>query len=324
MADQSNQPIIIKKVNKVEGGHHGGAWKVAYADFVTAMMAFFLLLWLLNVTTSDQKKGIADYFAPASISSSKSGAGGLLGGQTVIVDGARISTAGLVSAQPGMAPPDSDAKKSEIQKDGQETGSGLAGETGEASGQVGDTGDQTGRARQLTDQELEAQAALREEQKMREIESQLKQAIQDNPQIAELSKQIITDLTPEGLRIQLVDQDQSSMFNSGSAGMNDRTRKLMQLVAQALAKLPNKISISGHTDATPFRGTGGYGNWELSADRANASRRALIEAGLAPPRIKQVVGKAETEPLISSDPQNPANRRISVVVLRERGGAAAQ
>ncbi|MCW5750126.1 MAG: flagellar motor protein MotB [Alphaproteobacteria bacterium] len=285
----SNQPIIIiKKIRKVQGdGHHGGAWKVAYADFVTAMMAFFLLLWLLNVTTDVQKKGIADYFTPTSASRSESGAGRILGGRTLVTEGSRISEYGVPSVTLAIAP-----------------------------NETATSDDNLGRG-PLNEEELRKQIEEREQKAFEQTEAALRQAIETSPELNELRRNILVDMTPEGLRIQIVDQQNQSMFPSGSAGMHERTRLLLQKVSQVVMQLPNKISISGHTDATPFRGDAGYGNWELSADRANASRRVLVEAGLPVPRIQQVVGKADQEPLFANDRMNPSNRRIAIVLLRE-------
>ncbi|WP_119422198.1 flagellar motor protein MotB [Desertibaculum subflavum] len=305
MADGNQPVIIIKKVKKGGGGHHGGAWKVAYADFVTAMMAFFLLLWLLNVTTAEQKAGLADYFAPTAASKSENGAGGVMGGQTVIVDGAKISDRGHVNVTVALAPPAQDTpgmkykdNDKDFTKDKDKDGS-------------------------LDEEELKRQLAEREQKAFEDARDQIRQAIQDVPELSDLKRNLIIDMTPEGLRIQLVDQDRQSMFPSGTADMHDRTRLLLQKVSQIVSRLPNRISISGHTDATPFRGgDNGYGNWELSTDRANASRRVIVDSGIPAGRIDNVIGKADSDPLISSDPTNPANRRISIVLLREKQAAA--
>jgi chemotaxis protein MotB len=281
-----------------DGGHHGGAWKVAYADFVTAMMAFFLLLWLLNATTEDQKKGIADYFSPMSVARTTSGAGGVLGGRTMIVDGSMVSDKGVQSIVVNIAPPPTGEDE---QQDQTPAPDAPRREKGAAC-----------------DKEVAARLAEREQQAFEKAEAALRQAIQESPALKELAKNLIVDNTPEGLRIQLVDQEQQSMFPSGSATLNDRAKNLTQLVAQVVAKLPNKLSISGHTDATPFRFGNTYGNWELSTDRANASRRALVEAGVTPARIRLVTGNADQQPLLPKDPTNPSNRRISIVLLRDQ------
>ncbi len=327
-ATEGERPIIVKKVKKGEHAHHGGAWKVAYADFVTAMMAFFLLLWLLNVTTDEQKKGVADYFSPASVSRSLSGAGGVLGGRTIIEDGGKISSFGLPTMIVGPASEKSD-QPDQPQYDQKYEDSHqpppAPGQQGDRFPDPAEANKGAGQQPQLgaiDPQQIDAEAARERLQQLeadnfREVEMQIRQAIQSNPQLAELSKQIVFDNTPEGFRIQLVDEDQSSMFPSGSAQMSEKARRLMQQVAQAVAKLPNKLAISGHTDAQPFRGNGAYSNWELSADRANAARRAMIEANVPPERIRQVTGNADQDPMIKDNPLDPRNRRIAILLLTD-------
>lgn len=344
---EGERPIIVKKIKKGVHSAHGGAWKVAYADFVTAMMAFFLLLWLLNVTTDEQKKGVADYFSPASVSRSLSGAGGVMGGRTILEDGGKISSFGLPSIVIGPSAEKSD-QPDQPQYDQRYPDARqpppAAGTQGDrfpdpaeaaqrGAGQQNQEGTGGG-PEQVTDlQQIDAQAARErvaqaEAENFHELEAQIRQAIQANPQLAELSKQIVFDKTPEGFRIQLVDEEQSSMFPSGSAAMSDKTRRLMQQVAQAVSKLPNKLAISGNTDAQPFRGQGAYSNWELSADRANAARRAMIEAGVPAERIRQVTGNADQDPMIKDNPLDARNRRIAILLLSDvpkvaPGGGAA-
>ena len=300
MAKGDNQPIIIKKVKKGGGhGHHGGSWKVAYADFVTAMMAFFMLLWLLNVTTDEQKQGIADYFAPASASRSTSGSGGILGGKTLVSEGSRISENGVPSVAISLTPPSKSTDEDVFNDfDEEQTNSGES------------------------EAEEMAKAMVEQEEKaFEEAQEALKKAIEEVPALAELGKHLMVDMTPEGLRIQLVDREQESMFPSGSAAMHEFTRALIERIALVVGKLPNKIAVSGHTDSTPYRSTNGYTNWELSTDRANASRRVLLEAGLDPKRIERVSGRADNDPLLPEDPFSATNRRISIVLLREAGKA---
>jgi chemotaxis protein MotB len=310
MADEDGKEtgniIIIKKVKKVGHAHHGGAWKIAYADFVTAMMAFFLLMWLLSATTEEQKKGIADYFAPTTrVSATTSGSDGVMGGTTISPDGAMISDRSAIGIEVTLPPADSEEEIDEIPE---ETASAKAAGEGESTG--GDAGE--------TAEEAAQKAKFEEESKQfAEAEAALKQAIEAAPELRELVNNLVVDHTPEGLRIQLVDQSKKSMFPSGKADMFDHTSKLMALVVSAIANLPQKISIKGHTDATPFTGNDGYSNWELSTDRANASRRALISSGLSPERVVSVVGRAAQDPLIVEDPRSPQNRRISIILLRE-------
>ena len=279
-----DRPILIKKVKKVSGGgHHGGAWKVAYADFVTAMMAFFLLMWLINTTTPEQKRGIAQYFAPAAVSDSASGAGGILGGTALDSNGAM--SAGSTNIMQLMAP---DIRNPQ---DGPS-----------AAASVSDTLDTARRNREEAEFESAAQS--------------LKQALQSMPELAELSKNIIVDKTPEGLRIQLVDQEGRSLFAEGSAVPNERARVLLRAITKTLNQLPNRISISGHTSAD-WRGGEEDSDWALSTARSDASRRVLQAAGIAKDRVYQVSGKANSEPLYPDDPSLPGNRRIAIVLLRE-------
>jgi chemotaxis protein MotB len=356
--NEENATIIIKKVVKGGGGHHGGAWKVAYADFVTAMMAFFLLLWLLNVTTSEQKAGIADYFAPTAASRASSGSGMILGGRSLATEGARNSelSSPVVTFKVGPPPPlghegqkeaqgDTGDKGAEGRKDELPATAEIAtegeelpersyrpregeeeperapdvseGEEPERT-EVASKGEDEPRAeRAPTEQEIAAKLAEREQALFEAAERELRQALQDVPDMAGLAESLIIDNTPEGLRIQIVDQERQSMFPSGSAHMVHRMQVMIDKIAEVVKQVPNQIAITGHTDAKPFKTDTGYGNWELSTDRANASRRALMEAGLQAERISFVTGKAATEPLIVEDPTLPANRRISIVLLRE-------
>lgn len=282
-------PIIVKKVKKGGHGAHGGAWKVAYADFVTAMMAFFLLLWLLNVTTTEQKEGLSDYFAPTTASVSQSGAGGMLGGTSMQTEGSRVSDLGVPSVVSSISPPENGSK--DESKDAKTT-------------------------REMEEAELLEKLAKIEEASFEQARDQIRQAINKDPELSGLKDHVIIDMTPEGLRIQIVDQFNDSMFESGSAKITPRVRSLIGMIAKSIEELPNSLSISGHTDSSSFNARD-YSNWELSSDRANASRRALLDAGLASDRIEKVAGRADTDPLIADDPSNPGNRRISIVLLRE-------
>ena len=286
-----NKPVVIKKVKKViGGGHHGGAWKVAYADFVTAMMAFFLLMWLINTTSPEQKRGIADYFAPASVSRSTQGSDGLLGGTAFQEDGARASGSNRQIDEQLSA--DEARTKS---------GQGTAGESkpGEPS-----------------DKSLAQALANRENAAFASAEVSLRQALQDLPDYAELSKNIIIETNEDGLNVQLIDQEGRAMFSGSSSDPLPRTQHLLETVAKVIRQLPNRISIAGHTDTTsPSRS--GYSNWDLSADRANAARRILERDGIDADRIYQVSGKGDRDPLYPDDPDLPANRRISITLMRE-------
>jgi chemotaxis protein MotB len=326
----SNQPpIIIIKKKKKGGGHphHGGAWKVAYADFVTAMMAFFLLLWLLNATTEEQRIGIANYFAPSVAPDSTSGSNGVMGGQTVTTDGAMVAENSTPSVTVEIDTPPAETDGSDggaAAANAADASAANAAAQNDSANQAATAGQQqaaqTATTQQPDSSDQEAQKLLKEleDEQFRQAEHQLRQAIQQVPDLKTLAQNLIIDRTPEGMRIQLVDQDRISMFASGSAKMEDYTKKLLDLVAQVVARMPNKISISGHTDSTPYQSDNGYSNWELSADRANASRRELLAAGLSPDRIANVVGKADTDPLLPDDPSSPRNRRLSIVLLHEQ------
>jgi chemotaxis protein MotB len=286
MAAPNQAPIVIKKVKKGGGhGHHGGAWKVAYADFVTAMMAFFLLMWLINTTSPEQKRGIADFFAPASVSESMSGAGGLLAGEAMAETGARQQDALPLETRQSPGDPET---MTEVD-DPTQTSPGAAA--------------------------LAQAQARREEAEFQRAEIAIRQAMADMPDIAELSRNLIIDITPEGLSIQLIDQEGRSMFEPGSTQPNERGRRLLAAVSGSIAQLPNRIMISGHTDsANPPNGAS---NWEISAARANAARQILQANGVRADQIFQVAGRADAEPLYPDDPEQPGNRRVAITLLRE-------
>ena len=353
-AVENSQLVFIKRVKKRphSGGHHGGAWKVAYADFVTAMMAFFLLLWLLNATTEEEKRAIADYFAPASVSKTKSGTGGIMAGKTMSEDGAKASTTSSPNVTISIPVPGrSDEESEELAESDATTPNATQGANSEMQAEsaqlaIGDgdalsivegelrlgTEDARGEAAEAeteiaynhtgavatADDFNEEMLARLEQEEFDRVEEQLREALQATPELAEFADNLLIDQTPEGLRIQLIDQDEREMFPLSSYQMFEHTRQLIGHIAQLTLQMPNKISVSGHTDATPYRTDTGYGNWELSPDRANASRRALIDTGLPSERIVTVVGKADTDPLIPEDPTAASNRRISIVLLRER------
>ena len=306
-------PVIIKKI-KVGGhggAHHGGAWKVAYADFVTAMMSFFLLLWLLNVTTDVQKRGIADYFDPTISSKSQSGAGGVLGGLTIGSQGSQA----IPLSQPALQI----ARMALRQPDEGDDGSDGGAAANDPDQQNDNRTDQPPppQAKPIDDQQLEKEYAEREQKRFEAAAKALREAIKDVPDLAKLADNLIIDNTPEGLRIQLVDQDKQPMFPLGSAEMLDPAKKLIALIAQVVIRMPNKISITGHTNSTGYPVGGKYSNWELSSDRANDSRREFLADGVPAGRISRVIGLADQDPLVPQDPASSRNRRISIVLLRE-------
>ncbi len=277
MTQSNNIKVDIVKLPYV---HHGGAWKVAYADFVTAMMAFFLLMWLLNVTTKEQKNAISDHFNPShpTISDSKSGSGGLMGGLTMSPQGAMASNKNPMIPQ----------QNSKQRKRGTLSKSTVS------------------KAKEAAEKKRFEKAA-----------EKIKKAILENKNLAKLAKNILIDVTPEGLRIQIVDQDGSSMFPPGSDKMFGKTKLLLEQITEIVLDMPNEISIRGHTDATRYAKGATYTNWELSADRANASRRVMLGSGVPQDRLNNVMGKADTLPLIVDDPLDPRNRRITLILLKE-------
>jgi chemotaxis protein MotB len=300
---------IIKREEVVAGGHHGGAWKVAYADFVTAMMAFFLLMWLLNATTEAQKRGLADYFTPT-ITTNKgtSGSGQPFGGKSPFDDGPAISDKGTLATMNAAAPP------VDVDDDGSDT---LAVKTvhSEAVDPKGD--DAGGRLGKSGHQDGGPGAAARKLEKtaFQDAARTMQKAIAADPELAPLGKQFSIDLTQQGLLIQIRDEDKRPMFTSGSAEPNAQALKLLTRLAPVLAKLKEPVSIAGYTDAAPYAGTG-RSNWDLSTERANATRRVLSEQGVPDDRIKDVTGHADRDLLLPADPLNAANRRIAILLLR--------
>ncbi|MCV2423308.1 flagellar motor protein MotB [Paucibacter sp. DJ2R-2] len=270
------QPIIIKRVKK--GGHaaHGGAWKIAYADFVTAMMAFFLLMWLLGSTTEGDKKGIADYF------------------------GSPLK----VAMQGGSGSGDS----SHVVKGG---GKDLTRESGQVK-----AGDVEARQRTFSLRALKEEQRKAEKARLEELKDKVEEVLANNPQLATLGGQIRLDMTKEGLRIQIVDENNRAMFDSGSAVVKPYMRALLRELGSVLSEVPNRLTLEGHTDALGFAGgERGYSNWELSADRANSSRRELIAGGLPESRTLRVQGLASSKLLEPKQPESPINRRISIIVM---------
>jgi chemotaxis protein MotB len=293
--------VIIKRIKRSGGhAHHGGAWKVAYADFVTAMMAFFLLLWLINTTTPEQKRGIADYFAAQSISQTSSGSGGVLGGKVLGQDGARAG--GSTSVSDRTMPP-SPADPSHTKKNADRRGGSTQAQGDAAASQA------------QSDDRLEHTAPSAKDEQFDSAAESIRQAMQQEPDIADLSRQVIVDQTPDGLRIQLVDQDGRPMFANGSSEPMPYTRKLLGVIAKVIDRLPNRVSISGHTAGPAAEGA--TSTWELSAARANAARQIITAAGVDGDRIYEVAGKAGSEPLLPEDPSASANRRLSIVLMRE-------
>ena len=277
------QPIIVKKIKKAGHSAHGGAWKIAYADFVTAMMAFFLLMWLLGSTAQGDLKGIAEYFnSPLKVA---------------------------------MAGGSGSGDSSSILKGG---GQDLTRQTGQVK-----HGDAVPEKKSYNLQAAKAEAKRIERARLEEIKLKVDAMLSANGVLAQFRDQVRLDITAEGLRIQIVDEQNRPMFDSGRAVLKDHTRIIMREIGRALGDVDNKIGISGHTDAAPFPGgERGYGNWDLSADRANAARRELTAAGLAEKKILRVVGLASSVPFKPDDPLDATNRRISIMVLNREAEEA--
>ncbi len=294
MADY-DRPIIIKKVKKHHSAHHGGAWKIAYADFVTAMMAFFLLLWLISMTTPEQKKGLADYFAPANVSESTSGAGGVLGGKAFDTSGAKTSDA-TVDALPGVKTTRETTKLATLESgDGQQSAAatGKGEQTQVAPKDIGST----------YDGEFQAAAAS------------IRQAWQEMPNITDIAENLRVEETPEGLSIEITSDTGKPMFPEGSRYPYEITRQAIAAIAPTLQALPNQIEIEGHTAAGGTYTDPRYGPWELSADRALTVRSLLGEFGVSEDHFLSVTGRATSEPLLPNDPYLSANERIEITLL---------
>lgn len=306
-------PIVIKKITKkVAGGHHGGGWKVAYADFVTAMMAFFLLMWLLNATSEEQRRGISNYFGPAGDYLGAGGSGGILSGRSMDTEGQYSKSE--ANASPTAQVIKNEASSSDVDS---EDDDGFEKPPPQAVSMKPDEKKGMGPDDQRPLEVREAEKIIQkyESELFKQAEKELRQAIMEIPELKELEKSLIIDMTPDGLRIQIVDQQRYSMFPKGSFAMYPYTKKLLGLVAKVVQKLPNKISVTGHTDSFKFSNDDRYSNWELSADRANASRRVLLEMNIPQDRIIYVSGKADTEPLVP-EPLSEKNRRISITLHR--------
>ncbi|MTW21987.1 flagellar motor protein MotB [Allochromatium palmeri] len=279
--NESKQPIIVKKIIK-KGGHHGGAWKIAFADFATAMMAFFMLLWILGATTEDQKAAISDYFNNPSV---------FMG----------IAT-------------------SPSQTQGEGTGSKPS--LVEFEGAL-DMGPPTPTVQEsmLDPEQIEALAHEQDAARLATLKEILERKLELSDTLAPYKDQLLIDIVPEGLRIQIVDKEHRSMFDLGSAKLKGYTSDILRELGALINQVPNRVSLTGHTDARPLGGLS-YSNWELSTERANAARRALIDGGMDPDKVGRVVGFASTIPFDKDNPNNPINRRISLIVMTRETDAA--
>jgi chemotaxis protein MotB len=279
MSDEGLRPIIVKRIKKTAGGHHGGAWKIAYADFVTAMMAFFLLMWLLGSTAKGDMNGISEFFkTPLKVA--MAGGSGSGDSSSIIKGGGKDITARDGQTKKGDV--DSPKKKSADLK--------------------------------------AAKAALQKEEaaRLKTLKARIEATIEANPLLKKYKTQLLLDITSEGLRIQIVDEKNRPMFELAKAQLQPYTKEILHVLGIVLNEVPNRIGLSGHTDSTPYSSDAGYSNWELSSDRANASRREMIAGGMSDAKILRVVGLGSAANLDKADPFNPINRRISIVVMNKR------
>lgn len=291
MSDDSQQPIVVKRIKKGGGGHHGGAWKIAYADFVTAMMAFFLLMWLLGSTAQGDLEGIADYFQNP-LKLAMDGGEGSGDSSSIIKGGGEDLTRSVGQVKRGEV-----EGHRKINLDAAK-------------------GKQTPSEESSTKDETETH---RERSRLIDLKGRIEAIVEANPTLREFKNQILMDIVNEGLRIQLVDEQNRPMFNSASADLRPYTRDLLRAIGRALNDVGNSVSVSGHTDSAQYAGgERGFSNWELSSNRANASRRELVSGGLLAGKVVRVVGLADTIPLNRNDPLDPINRRISIIVLNKR------
>lgn len=287
---ENNQPIIVKRVKKVVGGGHGGAWKIAFADFAIAMMAFFMVMWLMSSATPEQKKLISGYFQdPIGFTESAS---------PYVID---------LGGSPTPSP--DRTLNPEDQPDAQQSATDVQPDTSSDESPV-------------DPHEAESIAEQMERERLELLLQELQNKVNEDPQLRNFKDQILFEITQDGLRIQIMDAENRPMFAIGSAQLQPYFEDILLALTDTINAVPNKISVSGHTDAKPFAGTGGFGNWELSANRANAARRVLVEGGYDPDKVARVVGYASSALFDREDPLNPVNRRIDIVVLTKRAQRA--
>lgn len=292
MSDDTQQPIVVKKINVVAAAAHGGAWKIAYADFVTAMMAFFLLMWLLGSTAQGDLEGIADHFQNPLKIALQGGSGS--GDSSSIIQGGGED----LSRSIGQVKRATEESKRGINLDAAK-GREVARLEGEGEGPEAE--------------------AIRERARLVDLKGRIEAIIEADPKLRSFRKQILMDITSEGLRIQIVDEQNRPMFSTASADLQAYTRDLLRAIGRSLNDVPNRLSLAGHTDAARYAGgERGFSNWELSSNRANASRRELIAGGLDPVKVVRVVGLADTIPFDADDLLDPTNRRISIVVMNRK------
>lgn len=282
--EKGTQPIIIIKKKGHGHGHHGGGWKVALADFMTAMMAFFMLMWLLGSTSQEEQKAISGYFNDP-------------GSEYAIGEG---------GANPGL-----------IQMEQPQTESHAEDPQEEKQSDQTNTQDKTQTAEQISEAQLKKELERVEREQLEQLQAKVQEEINDDPVFQQMKDQILIDLTALGLRIQIVDKDQRPGFDVGSARMKPYIEDVLKALAPLLDKVQNKISVTGHTDSTAYGQGATYTNWELSADRANAARRALVQGSFPDGKVATVQGMGSAAPLVLDAPDAPINRRIAIIVLKK-------
>jgi chemotaxis protein MotB len=292
MSKDKDRAIVVKRSAPKKAGHHGGAWKLAYADFMTAMMAFFLLMWLLSSATTVQLRGIADYFnQPLKIT--------LWGG-------------------------DRSAEDSSIMKGGgRDITTDSQGITRQSDGSMNRAERTAAKNDDDAVKQMQGELERREQVRLHDLQVKLMAAIEANPVLRQFKQQIRIDSTLTGLRIEIVDSQKRPMFATARDVVEPYMRDILQAIGHTLNDVPNRIIVQGHTDAVQYAGgEKGYSNWELSADRANASRRELIAGGMDEAKVMRVIGLASTQNLNKADPLDPENRRISIIVLNKKSEEA--
>jgi len=282
--EKGTQSIIIVKKKSHGHGHHGGGWKVALADFMTAMMAFFMLMWLLGSTSKEEQKAISGYFNDP-------------GSEYAIGEGG--ANPGLIQ----MEQPQAESHSKDPQTDTQS--------------EQTDSEKNTQTAEQISESLLKKELERIEKEQLEQLQAKVEEEINNDPIFQQMKDQILIDLTALGLRIQIVDKDQRPGFDVGSARMKPYIEDVLKSLAPLLDKVQNKISVTGHTDATAYGEGATYTNWELSADRANSARRALVQGSFPDGKVATVQGMGSAAPLIPEKPDAPINRRIAIIVLKK-------
>ncbi|MEI6836747.1 MAG: flagellar motor protein MotB [Alcaligenaceae bacterium] len=290
MAEDIQSPIVVKKIKKVAGGHHGGAWKIAYADFVTAMMAFFLLMWLLGSQSAGDLSGIAEYFkTPLKVA--MQGGSGAGASNSILVGGGRTLTTKVGQDRVVEDIPTKKTVNPRVPR----------------------------KKPDVSDYEFLKKTEM---DRLKGLEQQLKQMIESNPNLSQFKNQIMIDIDTDGLRIQIVDEKNRAMFSVAKAELEPYAKVILRAMGPMINSVPNKIKISGHTDALPFNaGNKAYGNWELSAERANAARRELINGDMDADKVLQIDGMGSAVPFDKDNPLNPVNRRIAIIVMNMKAEA---